>query len=96
MNFINIITITIIIIMSTIITIICTDFSHTRNMSFLTSEKGGPSCLNSREGGGELIWVMPESKHSFFREVIPYSHIFFEEVFKQKGNENQVQPPPTL
>ena len=26
-----------------------------------------------RGGGGELIWAMPESKRSFFREVIPYS-----------------------
>ena len=46
MNFIDIITITLIIIMSTIIIIICTDFCHTRNTSFLTSEKGGPSCPN--------------------------------------------------
>ena len=42
--FINIITIIIIIIMSTIIIIICTDFCPMRNTSFLTSEKGGPSC----------------------------------------------------
>ena len=64
MNFINIITITIIIIMSTIIIIICTDFCHMRNTLFLTSKKRGPSCL--KVGEGELIWVMPESKHSFF------------------------------
>ena len=47
-----------------------------RNTSFLTSEKGGPSCPKWG-GGGELIWAMPESKHSFFREVFPYLTNFF-------------------
>ena len=23
------------------------------------------------EGGGEVIWAMPERKHSFFKEVFP-------------------------
>ena len=27
-------------------------------------------------GGGELIWAMPESKHSFFVEVIPRPELF--------------------
>ena len=26
-------------------------------------------------GRGELIWAMPESKHSFFKEVIPYGEM---------------------
>ena len=32
-------------------------------------QKRGPSCPNWGRKGGELIWAMPESKHSFYRPV---------------------------
>ena len=38
-------------------------FCHTRKTSFLTSEKEDQV---ARIGGREVIWVMPERKHSFF------------------------------
>ena len=42
--------------------------------TFLTFEKSCTSCPNWGEGGGgEVIWAMPERKHSFFQEVFPYS-----------------------
>ena len=29
------------------------------------------SCPKEGEGGGEVIWAMPERKHSFLNEVFP-------------------------
>ena len=34
-----------------------------------------------RGGGGEVIWAMPERKHSFLNEVFPYSCRSFEQMF---------------
>ena len=32
----------------------------------MTSKKSGTSCPNWGEGGGEVIWAMPERKHFFY------------------------------
>ena len=37
----------------------------------MTAEKDVQVARNGGRGGGEVIWAMPERKHSFFQEVFP-------------------------
>ena len=38
----------------------------------MTAEKDVQVARKKGRGGGEVIWAMPERKHSFLNEVFPY------------------------
>ena len=40
----------------------------------MTAEKDVQVARKKGRGGGEVIWAMPERKHSFLHEVFPYGN----------------------
>ena len=47
------------------------ELKNTLYIFIFDGRKRCTSCPKWGEGGGEVIWAMPERKHSFFKEVFP-------------------------